>query len=457
MNRGMTAFDVVVVGAGPAGIAAATVAAEKGLRVAVLDASPWVGGQIWHGEQAGLESRQARRWLDRLRESGARVMLGTPVVAAPGPGVVLAESGGRPLEVGWQSLILATGARELLLPFPGWTLPNVMGAGGLQALVKAGWPVAGKRVVVAGSGPLLFSVAAHLRQAGARVLLVAEQTSWAGLLGFGLRLPVLAPGKLIQAAQYQMRLLGVRYRPGCWPVSAQGHGQVEGVTLSTGAKTWTVPCDVLACGFNLVPNLELASLLGCQIADDKVRVDLWQQTSVVNVFCAGEPTGLGGVDRALIEGQIAGLAVSGQQEQARRLFAARSRAQRFSQTLERGFALREEVRHLAEPGTIVCRCEDVTLRQLEAHGDWRTAKLHTRCGMGSCQGRTCGSAAKVLFGWQRPSVRPPVFPTSLAALAGVEGTAQVSRQESTDNSQESGVRRQETGGRLRKAPLPHGY
>jgi D-hydroxyproline dehydrogenase subunit alpha len=317
-----------------------------------------------------------------------------------------------------------------------------MGAGGLQTLARAGWPMAGKRVVVAGSGPLLFSVAAHLRQAGAKVVLVAEQTSWIGLLRFGLTLPVLSPGKLVQAAVYQMRLLGIRYRPGCWPVSAHGKAQVEGVTLSTGARTWTVPCDVLACGFNLVPNLELPRLLGCSIVHDKVSVDLWQQTSVANVYCAGEPTGLGGVDRALIEGQIAGLAITGQQDRARRLFASRGRTWLFSHTLERGFALRDEVRHLASPGTIVCRCEDVTLRQLQAYDNWRAAKLHTRCGMGACQGRICGEAVRTLLGWQPQSVRSPVFPTRIVTLVGAGG------EEVKDKKQE--LRTQNPEVRIRK-------
>ena len=419
MSRPQDAFDVVVVGAGPAGMATASVAAEKGLRVAVLDATPWLGGQIWRGEQAKPSCAGARRWFTRFQASGAQVLLHTAAVAAPAPGVLLAESPEGPREIRWQNLILAVGARELLLPFPGWTLPNVVGAGGLQALVKAGWPVAGKRIVVAGSGPLLFPVAANLRQAGARIVLVAEQTRWSSLIRFGSTLPVLAPSKLIQAATYQLRLLGIRYRAGCWPVAAQGKEQVEGVTLRCGRKTWTVACDVLACGFNLVPNLELPQLLGCRIEDDRVCVDPWQETSVPRVYCAGEPTGVGGVDRAIVEGQIAGFAVTGQRDQARHLFSARGRGRLFARTLDRGFALREEVRHLATPDTIVCRCEDVTRRQLEPYDNWRAAKLQTRCGMGACQGRICGRAVRELFGWRPQSIRPPVFPTRVATLMDV--------------------------------------
>jgi len=420
MGKGPSTFDVIVVGAGPAGLAAASIAAEHGLRVAVIEATPWLGGQIWRGEQARPSSAQAQRWFARLQASGAEVLLNTAAVAAPVPGVLLAESPDGAMEIRWQRLVLAVGARELLLPFPGWTLPGVIGAGGLQALVKAGWPVAGKRIVVAGSGPLLFAVAANLRQDGAKVVQVTEQTPWTRLIGFGMKLPFLAPSKLIQAAEYQLRLLGIGYRAGCWPVSVQGKDHVEAVTLRAGRRTWTIPCDVLACGFNLVPNLEMPHLMGCRIEDDVVCVNPWQETSVPNVYCAGEPTGVGGVDRAIVEGQIAGYAIACEKDRAKQLFGSRGRARRFTEAMDRGFALRQEVRHLAQPDTIVCRCEDVRLRQLEPYDTPQAAKLHTRCGMGTCQGRICGAALRALFGWEGPSVRPPIFPARIDTLMHME-------------------------------------
>ena len=416
MSNRRVQCDIAVVGAGPAGIAAACVAAEAGRRVTVVEASPWLGGAIWRAAGAQPTSATARRWLARLQAAGATVLDRTTVVAAPTPQTWLAETPGGVCEVTAERFILAVGARELFLPLPGWTLPNVVGPGGLQLLVKTGWPVAGKRVVVAGTGPLLLAAAAQLRHAGAKVVLMAEQADWSRLLGFGLRLPVLAPGKLAQAAGYQWKLLGVPYRAGCWPVRVHGEQQVEGVTLRAGDKLRTVACDYLACAFGLVPNLELPELLGCRIKDGVVPVDDWQQTTVSGVYCAGEPTGVGGVDRALIEGQIAGYAASGQTPQAERLFAARSRTHRFSHALNQAFALRTEVRQLADADTVVCRCEDVTRGQLERYEGWRPAKLHTRCGMGPCQGRICGSATHVLFGWHPESVRPPVFPTSVGTL-----------------------------------------
>jgi hypothetical protein len=122
----------------------------------------------------------------------------------------------------------------------------------------------------------------------------------------------------------------------------------------------------------------------------------------------------------LVQGQIAGLAAVGATGAARALFAARSRWQRFGAALARAFALRPELRQLATPDTIVCRCEDVSRGRLEACADAREAKLHTRCGMGPCQGRICGSATNFLFGWSNDSVRPPVFPVNVASLASAE-------------------------------------
>ncbi|HET9713501.1 MAG TPA: FAD-dependent oxidoreductase, partial [Pyrinomonadaceae bacterium] len=164
--------DVLVVGAGPAGMAAAYRAAQSRARVAVVDDNPAAGGQIWRGEQAKPASREAQAWFERIRSVEIQFINGARVFQQPRPGTLLAETPEGVRELSYTNLVLATGARERFLPFPGWTLPNVMGAGGLQALVKTGLPIEGKRVVVAGSGPLLLAVAAYLRGRGAEVLLI---------------------------------------------------------------------------------------------------------------------------------------------------------------------------------------------------------------------------------------------------------------------------------------------
>jgi NADPH-dependent 2,4-dienoyl-CoA reductase/sulfur reductase-like enzyme len=407
--------DVVVVGAGPAGIAAACMAAENGRNVAVVDNSPWLGGQIWRGATAHAGRGQAGAWIDRLRKSGVSVFSSATAFAAPASHVLLVETPDGVLELDWKKLILATGARERFLPFPGWTLPGVMGPGGLYAMVKSGWPVAGKRVVVAGSGPLLLAAADGLKQAGARLSLVAEQADWGQVVRFGIGL-WRYPGKLLQGVGVEIRLLGVPYRCGCWPVKAEGAARVKSVTLTNGSNSWSEVCDYLACGFHLVPNVELPCLLGCALTSGFVRVDEFQLTSVPDVFCAGEPIGIGGADCALVEGQVAGLAAAGAEDQARTLFGQRAACHRFRDSLNQAFALRPELRHLATPETFVCRCEDVRYADLKGCESLRAARLHTRCGMGSCQGRTCGAAVQFLFGWEQDSVRPPLFPVRLASL-----------------------------------------
>lgn len=418
MTETRQAFDVVVVGAGPAGIAAACEAAQSGQSVVLLDCTPWLGGQIWRGEQAQGKSALSRHWLDRLKQSNVTILTQTTVVAAPADSILLTETPRGALTLHWDKLILAPGARELFVPFPGWTLPQVVGPGGLQAMSKTGWPVRGKRVVVAGSGPLLLAVAADLRKQGARISFIAEQTSWVRLANFGLAVAP-HPTKWFQGLGIGMGLIGVPYRCGWWPVAAEGDEAVQRVTLTNGKKSLTLECDLLACAFGLVPNTELPLLIGCETREGFVCVNEEQQTSRPNVYCAGEVTGIGGVDRAVVEGRIAGFAAADQPEKARRLLSRRTSWRCFARRLDRAFALREELKSIAAPETIVCRCEDVTRRQLESYNDWRAAKLHTRCGMGACQGRICGSAVRMLYGWQPASVRPPVLPVSVGTLMNV--------------------------------------
>jgi D-hydroxyproline dehydrogenase subunit alpha len=413
--------NILVVGAGPAGISAAATAAAHGRDVLLLDDNFAPGGQIWRGStiEEDEPDEKKRKAVLVLRASGARVFYGWTVFDAPREKTLRAiqQDGAEvhTIDLSYQKLILATGARERFLPFPGWTLPGVFGAGGLQALARGGLPIAGKRIVVAGTGPLLLPVAAHLRQMGARVTTVAEQASRRQLARFSAFLS-LHPGKLLEGLQYRAASGGSRYRPGCWPVAALGSSKIEGVRLSDGNRTWTEPCDMLACGFHLVPNTELASLLGCTLRDRLIAVDELQQTSIPDVFAAGEPTGIAGLDSALLTGTMAGLAAAGKVEEAQALLPRRKKFERFAEQLDQAFALRPELLALAQPDTIVCRCEDVTYGSLTAHQNWTEAKLQTRCGMGPCQGRICGPATKALFGWHNDSVRPPIFPVPLSAM-----------------------------------------
>jgi NADPH-dependent 2,4-dienoyl-CoA reductase/sulfur reductase-like enzyme len=375
---------IVIVGAGPAGMAAAVRARECGKRVTVLDDNPTAGGQIWRGGKGSP-------WFRRFSDSAAVLLTGRRVISGDARQHTLQiETGNGASEIEYETLILATGARELFLPFPGWTLPSVMGVGGLQALVKSGLPIAGKRIVVAGSGPLLLAVAHYLKKHRAIVPIVAEQAPWGDLLKFTAHL---TPAKLLQAAALQT----FAYAPDTWVIRAEGASRLERIHLNNGK---TVSCDYLAVAYGFAPNDELATHLG---ASD-------------SILRAGECTGIGGVELSVLEGEIAGYTAGGRPDLANKLLAKRKAAQRFANALNETFALRAELRALCEAETIVCRCEDVPFQTLGAARSWREAKLHFRCGMGPCQGRICGPAVNFLFNWQPESIRPPVFPARVSSL-----------------------------------------
>ena len=421
--------DVLIVGAGPAGMAAAVAAAPSGASIVVIDDNPAPGGQIWRDGPGATLPAAARRWREALEGfTNIRVCSGTRVIAAPARNELLLEDAERGWRMRWTKLILCTGARELLLPFPGWTLPGVTGAGGLQALIKAGLPVEGERIVIAGSGPLLLATASTARAAGAKVVRVAEQATFAAVAGFAASL-VRWPGKALQA----VTLADAQYRTGSQIVSAQGGTQVESVRLRRGDREVELECERVACGFGLTPNTHLGRMLGCALATEgagaqALAVDASQRTSLPDIYAAGECTGFGGSERALAQGSIAGHAAVGNERAAKRHARERARWDAFAVQLHRSFALAPGLRQMPRPDTLVCRCEDVPLSALAGCSGWSDAKLHRRCGMGACQGRVCGDAAQFLFGWTPPVPRPPLSPARIATLAGLASAENLHRQ-----------------------------
>jgi NADPH-dependent 2,4-dienoyl-CoA reductase/sulfur reductase-like enzyme len=411
--------DVAVVGAGPAGIAAAAMIAETGRRVAVLDESVEVGGQIWRHRRGTTPPTAARRWIRRLERSGATVLRESAVVdvrddADAARFALTAECGVSPLRVSATTLVLATGARERFLPFPGWTLPGVVGVGGAQALLKSGLDVSGRRVVIAGSGPLLLPVAASLSAAGAQVVRVAEQAPRRAVRTFALGL-WRRPSSLAQAARYRLAFASTPYAMGEWVAAARGSGRVEEVTITNGRHERTIACDLLAVAYGLVPNTRLARLVGCATARGAVVVDEFQRTSRPRAYSIGETTGIGGVDLALVEGQVAASHIVGRPVH-RSLVRQRDSLRAMASVMDITFTPRDELRDAVTPDTIVCRCEDVPFGALRAEWSMRQAKLYTRAGMGPCQGRVCGAALEFLNGWPTDSVRIPIEPALLSSI-----------------------------------------
>jgi len=426
--------DVAVVGAGPAGLAAASAAAAGGASVTLIDAAPRPGGQFWRHRAGGIDAdadlHHDLATFSRLSPGDGITYLpdhqvwtvsGDCVIHAVGP------SGERVIEPRY--LILAPGAYDRQLPFPGWDLPGVMTAGGVQALLKGQGVVAGKRVLVAGTGPFLLPVAAGLAIRGATVVGVHEANHPAGWL----RHPARAVGKLPEALGY-LRILRrhnvpVRYRSGV--VAAIGDDQVKEALLADGAR---VPVDVIAVGWGFTPQLELPLAVGCdtRVDDDGslvVVVDENQFTSNPRVLVAGEATGVGGAALAVTEGTIAGTAVSGAVVPVR-LRRRRTRLRSFARTLQEVYPVPENWTERLPDDTLVCRCEEVTAGQLReavdlGATDVRTVKLLSRAAMGWCQGRVCGYAASCLTArWagvaydpRGVAERPIASPVSLGSLA----------------------------------------
>jgi len=415
-------FDILVIGAGPAGLAAAQAAASSGARVGLVDDNPRAGGQIWrHGPNAPAPKPACAIMHGLTQASTVTLMHNTRVVQQLTPDSLLLESQHDSGVVRFRQLILATGAREHLLPFPGWTLPGVTGAGGLQALIKGGLPVAGQRIVVAGSGPLLFAAAASAQAHGAEVIAIIEQAKPAAVARF-LGSLWRTPSKLIQAMRLRFGLRRTPYFLDSHVISASGDGMLKIVQVRHGTRQFELSCDRLACAYGLIPNARLAQALHCELAGAAISVDAMQRTSQPAVFAAGECTGIGGMELSFTEGQIAGYAAAGKLDAARALFAQRAKWQRFAARLARDFALSPVLRHLPDAQTVFCRCEDIAYDVVTAHSDWRNAKLHTRCGMGPCQGQICGAAADFCLGWPSLPIRAPFAPTRIGTLMQVGDT-----------------------------------
>jgi NADPH-dependent 2,4-dienoyl-CoA reductase/sulfur reductase-like enzyme len=362
-------------------MAAAASARRCRAEVTIIDENPSPGGQIWRGE--GRTLAPGTDFIGSARVISGDASSRTLLIETPGGARYFA----------YDKLVLATGSRELFLPFPGWTLPGIFGVGGLQALAKSGLPLRGKRIAVAGSGPLLLAGAAYFRKHGAHVSLIAEQAALSSVARFGVRL-WRWPSKAREALRIQTALLGVPQMHNCWIEAAEGNERLERLQFRHGKKRFSLDVDYAAVAWGLVANNELAGLLGCQSV-----------------------AGVGGADVSAIEGEIAGLVAAGREDLAEKLASRREKAHRFAHEIERCFGLRPELRAVPRPQTIICRCEDIPFGRLQTFDSFRAAKLHTRCGMGPCQGRICGPAAQFLFGWRDESVRPPILAARVGTLA----------------------------------------
>ncbi|WP_205781393.1 FAD-dependent oxidoreductase [Planctomonas deserti] len=464
---------VLVIGAGPAGLAAARAALRAGASVTLLDSSDQLGGQYWRhlpDSRAGVREDRLHHGWDRFRalqdelleHPGCEVVPSAQVWAIErlDEGLVVHVHVGPPdgnrrpsRELTPDAIVIATGAYDRTLPFPGWDLPGVFSAGAAQALAKGERVAVGGRVVVAGAGPFLLPVAASLAQTGARVLGVYEASRPRALARGWLPRPwrlLGATSKFGELASYALSHVRHRipYRVGHAVIAAHGTDRVEQVTVARLDARWApipgterrIDADAVCVSHGFTPRIELAIAAGCDIRPDRfVRVDDRQHTSVPGVFAAGEITGIGGVDAALAEGAIAGHGAAGggaDDPAVRRDLARRATFTDFAARIEAAHGIRPGWTGWLRPDTLVCRCEEVPYGRLRETGratcstSLRSLKLSTRAGLGICQGRVCGRTVEDLLGRESPGGlldgtstdrRPIASPVRIGELAAAHG------------------------------------
>lgn len=461
----MSSVDCVIVGGGPAGLAAARTAARLGVRAMLVDENPELGGQYYRqmpgtfrsAGAAGLgkESVDGRQLIDEIRGLGVELRLDSVVWGIFDQRTVALVTGEQTERVAAQTLVLAPGAYDRPVPFPGWTLPGVITAGGAQNLMKGYRVLPGRRVLIAGSGPLLLVVAHYLLQGGAEVVAICEASPMRHLWRYAHRmLPHLDLVQQGYRYRQEIKTAGVPFLPGHVIRRALGTTEVTRALVSRCDPEWApVPglergfdVDAVVVGYGFVSSVELSRLAGCEHQYEP-RLGSWvpvrsreMESTVPGVFVVGDGAGVAGSAVALAEGHAAGLAVARRlgrlpdRDYSREAARARGRLRHlagFRRVMDELYPFGPGLYTLAEEGTTLCRCEEITVGEtLEAVRDGAVhvneVKAWTRVGMGRCQGRMCGPALSHLVArvTGRPvtdtgvfTPRPPAKPVPLAALA----------------------------------------
>lgn len=451
-------FDLAIVGAGPAGLAALIAAAEASdgrARMAIIDSRPQPGGQYYlqpppdfqpPARESFLHHRaEAQAWFARASACDADWLLDTDVW-----GITRLDDAGWQLHLrgrdalrclSARGVILAVGAYDRPIPFPGWTLPGVMTAGAAQNLLKSQGLLPGRSIVVSGSGPLALAVAANMAEAGARVAAFLHAAP--RLIRRSLRhLPALwGQWARLREGHHYWRVLRharVPIRLGWAAAAAHGEGELRAVRavrlgpdwrpLPGAQNTETFEADALIVGYGFTPAVQLSRLAGCRhvfdprSGNDAPAREADMASSQPGLWIAGDGAGIGGAALAQIEGQIAGIAAMrdvgyAQRERAEaqigRLRGALRREQRFAALLAALFTPGPAFYTLAQDDTLMCRCENVPRSALVAAAQDGAQTINevkglTRAGMGLCQGRMCAEAvAQVMRAARQSGYSPP--------------------------------------------------
>ena len=458
--------DVIVIGAGPAGLSAALKAASLGLKTAIIDEQPHAGGQIYRNvgnvdpqvaALLGPDYTRGRSLVERLAGSGVEALPDSLVWDVSPELAVTVQRNGTSMRLQARQLIVASGALERASPLPGWTLPGVLNAGAAQIALKTAASIPAGPVVLAGGGPLLLLVACQLLRAGAQVAALIE-TSPTGNRAAALRhLPsaLRYPAPLLKGARMisQLRAARVPWFRAAEQLAIEGSERVEAVRFVAAGREHRIAASVVLLHHGVIPNTQLTRLLRVQHDWNEQqlawqpRVDAWGETSAPGVRVAGDGAGIDGALAAEASGAIAALGAAhalGHLESAerdagalpwRRVVRQQQRVRPFLDTLYRPPAW---INTPADE-TIVCRCEEVTaarvreMARLGCQGPNQT-KFFSRCGMGPCQGRLCGNTVTQLLAQElgrTPDeigayhVRPPLKPVPLASLASLADAAEI--------------------------------
>lgn len=458
MNR--PTHDLIVIGAGPAGMSAALTAASLGMKTVLLDEQPHPGGQIYRNitqvapqvaALLGPDYRHGQPLAQRLARSGVEIRSGAMVWDVARDLTVTAQKDGQSFQVQAPQVIAATGAMERATPIPGWTLPGVLNAGAAQIALKSAGAVPAGRVVLAGAGPLLLLVGCQLLDAGVAIAGIVETAPTANRWRALRHLPAAlgAAAYLAKGARmlWRLRQAGVPMFSGATDLRVEGNGRAQALAFTAGGAVHTLDAGVVLLHHGVVPNTQMGRLLRVQHDWDAVqlawrpRLDAFGETTLAGFRIAGDGAGIAGALAAEPAGALAALGAARalnrlndtelQQRAApmRRAAARQERIRPFLDTLYR------PPEWLAAPGdeTVVCRCEEVTagrireMARLGCQGPNQT-KFFSRCGMGPCQGRTCGLAVTQILAQElgRPPgevgayhIRAPLKPVPLASLAAL--------------------------------------
>lgn len=462
--------NVIIVGLGLAGLSALHTLKGRGLSILLLDENRSPGGQYIRGvsRSLGMDSRPVRERLKRVGHRLAKDLDLPGVSLRQGNQIIGMEAGGDVWAYGDDDriekhhadhIILATGARECFMPFPGWTLPGVVSTGAAQLLIKTAGILPGRNIMVGGAGPLPLALAGEISAAGGRVRGYWNQSTWAQQLRT-LKYGRHHVSKITLGMRCFARLLAARapILHGQKVLEARGNRVLEEVVLvdmshdghAVDGSERTFAVDCLAVGYGFVPNLELAMLAGCEIEHDSakggwiVRVNDNLQSSVPSIYAAGELTGIAGAEKSIIDGSLAGLAVAGElgalsdvaddQHELPLLQKRREREMAFGALLNALSTPLPGMIHELPDDTMICRCEDTDLGQIRAQigngfTTLDTIKKATNSGMGKCQGRTCGPVIQeILAAYTKETpdkftpftVRNPIKPVPLSALSEVD-------------------------------------